>query len=98
MNPKARFEELKRKKFCLECLIPGLKAGREGYCFDKYKCPDESHNRYKSGLHILICDRHKNNPENIHLLQQYKAKYIVKDSHKDFSKNIDIAFHVDNPA
>ena len=54
MNPMARFEELKRKKFCLECLTPGLKAGHEGRCFDKYKFPDESHNHYKSGLHVNL--------------------------------------------
>ena len=78
MNPKARFEELKWKRFCLECLTPGLKAGHERRCFDKYKCPDESHNRYKSGLDILICDRHKHNPENLQLLQQYKPNYMLK--------------------
>ena len=64
--------------------------GDEGHCFGKYKCPDESHNRYKSGLHILVCDRHKNDEKNLHLLDLYKSK-CISDTHKDFSKKIEIA-------
>ena len=69
----------------------------EGFCFDKYKCPHESHNRFKSGLHILICDKHKNNKENLDLLDTYKSKYITKSdsSHADFSKKIAISFHAE---
>ena len=96
MNPKDRFEELKRKKLCLQCLTPGLKMGHEGHCFDRYKCPDESHNRYKSGLHILVCDRHKNDEKNLQLLELYKSK-CISDTQKDFSKKIEIAFHIGDP-
>ena len=64
MNHKARFEELKGKKVWLECLTPGLKAG------------DESHNRYKSELYILICDRHKNNPEIFNYLSNIKQFHV----------------------
>ena len=94
MSPRQRFEELKGKKFCLQCLSPGLKAGHEGRCFDKYKCPDESHNRYKRGLHVLVCDRHKHNRENIEILDAYKSKCInnVKEMYAEFSNNIGIAY------
>ena len=37
MSPQERFEELKRKKLCCQCLTPGLKFGHVGKCFDKYK-------------------------------------------------------------
>ena len=43
--------------------------------------------RFQSGLHILICDRDKNNKANLELLEDYKSKYIANSSssHKDFS-------------
>ena len=99
MSPNERFEELKRKKFCFLCLAPGLKAKHGGICFDKFKCPNDSHKRYKTGLHVLICDQNKDNKENLDLLELYKAKYItgsgnVGNLYPDFSKNIGISFHV----
>ena len=33
--------------------------------------------RHKFGLHVLICDKHKNNKENLELLELYKAKFIT---------------------
>ena len=91
-----RFEMLKKKKLCFQCLSPGYKAGHNGRCFDKYKCPDPSHSQKKRGLHVLICNMHKENPQNVALLQQYKDKCIIgaNVSHADFSKNIAI-FHVE---
>ena len=96
MNPKQRFEELKSKNLCFQCLTPGLKANHEGNCFDKYKCPDNSHRRFKTGLHVLICDQHKGKKENLYLFESYKTKCIInsKHLHQDFSKNIGISFHV----
>ena len=96
MSPQERFEELKGKKLCCQCLTPGLKFGHVGKCFDKYKCPDDSHKHFDSGLHVLVCDKHKNKPENLDLLQAYKTKCIIgaNDAYSDFSKNIDIAFHL----
>ena len=99
MSPKDRFEELKRNQFCFHCLTPGLKAKHGGNCFDKFKCPNESYKRYKSGLRVLICDQHKSNKENVDLLELYKAKYITGSGnagnpYPDFSKNIGISFHV----
>ena len=100
MNPKQRFEELKRKKlcFCFQCLTPGLKVGHEGKCFDRYKCPNESHRCFKSGIHVLICDRHKNDQANLELLDVYKSNCILhtNNSYSEFSKNIGISFHVKN--
>ena len=96
MTVKQRFEELKRKHLCFQCLAPGFKVGHDGTCFDKYKCPHESHASFPHGLHVLICDKHKQNPENLALLEEYKAKYINFEGseHKDFSRNMQI-FHVD---
>ena len=98
MNPKQRFEELKRKKLCFQCLTPGLKVGHEGKCFDRYKCPNESHRCFKSGIHVLICNRHKNDQANLELLDVYKSNCILhtNNSYSEFSKNIGISFHVKN--
>ena len=95
MTTKNRFEELKRKHLCFQCLSPGYKSGHEGNCFDRYKCPHEDHNQHERGLHVLICNKHKENRENIELLEAYKAKYITfpSSAHRDFSRNIG-TFHV----
>ena len=97
MNPKQRFEELKRKNSCFQCLNPGLKRSHKGFCFNKYICPDESHKRFPTGIHVLACDRHKNDKRNIDLLEDYKLKHIInsKIPYKDFTKKISISFHVD---
>ena len=95
MTPKERFDELKKKKMCFQCLTPGLKAKQEGNCFDKFKCPNDSHKRFRSGLHVLICDKHKTDKANLALLEAYEAMYITSSnsSHREFSTSISL--HVD---
>ena len=95
MSPKERFDELKKKDLCFQCLSPGLKAKHAGNCFEKFMCPNESHKRFKSGLHVLICDEHKTEKANLALLEAYKAKYIASSvsSHCEFSTSISL--HVD---
>lgn len=99
LSTKKRFEKLKQKHFCFQCLTPGLKPNHGGNCFDKYKCPHEDHRGFDKALHILICDKHKHLQENVTLLEAYKAKYITfADSpHRDFSKNM-TSFHVEYDA
>ena len=70
MNPKERFDELNKKGLCSLCLTPGRKAGHWGRCFDKYACPDPSHTS-SEGVHILVCDKHKTNPDILKLLEEY---------------------------
>ena len=94
MNPKERFDELAKKKLCAQCLTPGRKFGHKGRCFDKYACPDSSHRSHSSGLHILVCDKHKDKAENSQLLETYKTKCIENFNQPEFSKSIKIAFHV----
>ena len=76
-------------------LSPGLKAKDAGNCFDKFMCPNESHKRFRSGLHVLICDKHKTEKANLALLEAYQAKYIASSdsSHREFSTSISL--HVD---
>ena len=97
MTPKLRFENLKGKNLCLQCLSPGRKHKHQGRCFNLYACPHESHRTFKRGIHILVCDAHKTNPENLALLEQYKTKCIENGNYAEFSKNIGINFHVHDP-
>ena len=96
MDPKERFEEIQNKGLCSQCLTPGWKFGHGGRCFDKYICPHPDHKGFDRSLHILVCDKHKNDPENLKLLESYKAKCIENRNQRDFSLNIQIAFHVCN--
>ena len=45
----------------------------------------------------MICNAHKENRENIELLEAYKTKYITfsGNTHQEFSRNIGI-YHVDS--
>ena len=99
MTAKKRFDILKSKHLCFQCLTPGFKSGHQGDCFDKFKCPHESHNTHNRGLHVLICNQHKENRENIELLEEYKAKYITFSGspHQEFSRNIRV-HHVESHA
>ena len=88
MNPKQRFEFLKRKKFCFQCLGPGRKKDHPGRCFDKYKCPHNSHTGTR-GVHVLICDAHKNDEANKQLFELYKEKCIINnDIYPEYSTGI----------
>ena len=55
---KRKFELLKRK-FCLQCISPGIKHSDAHNCSGKYVCPDQSHKSHAKGLHVLLCDDHK---------------------------------------
>ena len=99
MTCKERFECLKKQNLCFQCLTPGLKAGHAGHCFDKYKCPHESHNDHKTGLHVLICDQHKSDEANLRVLEDYKEKCITGSTatYEEFSKNIQIFYCDQSP-
>ena len=95
MSPKERFEELLNKKMFAQCLTPGRKYRHEGRCLDKYICPDPSHRSFPIGIHILVCNAHKNKVENSQLLEMYQTKCIENFIKAEFSKSIRIAFQVD---
>ena len=98
---KKRMQMLRKKRLCFQCLSPGVKAGHSGACFDKYRCPNASHKSYKRSFHVLICDEHKNDPENLKILEDYKTKCIFGsksvDNFEEFSKNISL-FHSQSEA
>ena len=61
-----------KERICVfQCLNPGLDKGYSGRCYNKYACLDESHKRFTTGMHVLVCDRHKNKPKsNLKIINQ----------------------------
>ena len=80
-----------RKQLCVQCLTPGLRANHTGMCFDKYKCPHDSDQRLSKGIHILVCDDHKNDQANKDFLETYKEKCVMRIRNPpDFCRNISL--------
>jgi len=82
MSPRDRFLELKSKGFCFQCLYPGATMSqgkhKEGRCQHDFTCQHEIHNRYPTKKHVLVCDEHKDLPQNQQLLQKYKEVCILR--------------------
>ena len=88
---KRRKSELYKKKFCFQCLSPGVKHFEAHNCCNKYVCPDDAHKSHDKGIHVLLCGDHKSSQANVGLLQQYMKNYIEKRGNfEDFTKNISL--------
>ena len=93
MSPAERFTILKNKNLCYQCLYPGahLDTGRhqEGKCQRQFICQHDDHNNSVIKKHILVCDEHKRDPENVRQLDIFKEKCISRRYNMpDYSKNI----------
>ena len=100
MSPKERFEKLREKDLCHQCLAPGayMKNDKRSYhksgkCFSKFVCKDKLHNKYNQKKHVLVCEEHKN--QNDDLFEKYKTAEIVGkiQTLEDFSKQIKLSYH-----
>ena len=99
-TPAERFSLLKSKGYCFQCLLPGALCSsgkhKEGKCQRDFACSHQSHHRYPSKKHILICDEHKGTAENQDLLQKYKTRCIIKNTElPSFAKDIRLSFHAE---
>ena len=94
-RPAERLVELKGKGLCVQCLRPGVKQNQEGLCWDTYSCQHESHKGFDKRLHVLVCERHKDDPKNKELFDEYKKRFITNSRfvYKDFSKNMSLSFY-----
>ena len=99
MSPGERFKTLMNKGLCVQCLFPGAKhkygKHKEGKCQNDYSCQHESHDKYTTKLHVLVCDAHKDNDENKDLLQTYKQRCILTKKNTNlpqFSKYIHLMY------
>ena len=99
MSPAQRFDLLRSKGFCFQCLYPGADwkgRHRQGRCQKEFICKDPSHDHYPAKKHFLVCEEHKTSPENQKLLQEYKDRFILRQRHiqlPSFSKELDLNYH-----
>ena len=86
-----RRSELFHRKFCFQCLSPGIKHFENHVCSNKYVCPDDTHKSHAKGIHVLVCHDHKESQENVTILHQYMKNFIEKRGNfLDFTKNISL--------
>ena len=98
MTASERYQELKRKGFCIQCLFPNAmqNSGKHngGNCQRDFICKEKSHNKFPTKKHVLVCHEHRQNNENQQLLQEYKEKYILKHIQLlIFSKGLKLTFY-----
>ena len=88
---KKRKIELLKRKFCVQCMSPGVKHSDAHNCSSKYVCPDDSHKSLKKSLHVLLCEDHKTSQANITIAQQYITNFIDKrGTFHDFTRKISL--------
>ena len=94
---KERWELLRDKGLCYQCLAPGstVEHGKHkaGTCYSKFVCKNQAHEGHPRKKHVLLCEEHKDDAENVRLLEAYKKEHILKcKSIPDFSKEIKLSF------
>ena len=97
-----RFQLLKRKGLCFQCLYPGAKITdtkhSEGRFQRDYTCNHPSHDKLSTKKHVLVCAKHKDVEENKTIFELYKYRCILKQKHiqlPEFSREIKLFFHLD---
>ena len=96
MTPAQRYQELRSKELCFQCLYPGANQSygphRDGSCQKDFVCKHSSHERYPLKKHVLVCHEHRNTDENKNLAE-YKQKLILYQTKLPiFSKDIKLSF------
>ena len=97
-TPGQRFNYLKTKGLCTQCLFPGAKVSTgkhvDGTCQSIYACKNSAHNASAIKKHVLVCEEHKNDDANKQLLEEYRAKCISRNNNLPaFAKEIKLSFH-----
>ena len=76
MTPSEKFQLLRKKGYCIQCLFPGAYQDKgkhsDGRCQRDFVCKHQSHDKYPIKKHVLVCHEHRSNAENQQLLQEYK--------------------------
>ena len=99
MAPKDRFQELKSKGYCFQCLFPGASQDKgkhhDGMLQRDFVCKHKSHDKYPLKKHVLVCHEHRTDTENQEL-QKYKDRFIMKQPNQlpSFSRDLKLSFHM----
>ena len=96
MSPLQRFQKLRSKGLCYQCLFPGAqrKSGKhqDGQCQRVFSCKHTYHDSYPVKKHVLVCDTHKDDQQNRDLLDHYKSRCINRQRQlPSFSRGIDLS-------
>ena len=74
MSMKSRRETLVGKNLCTGCMFPGAQVGPRHKCFFvQFCCPHPSHTEK---IHILLCEEHKAQADNVKIFEKFKEKFI----------------------
>ena len=97
MNPLQRYQELRRKGLCYQCLYPGAihSDGKHstGGCQREFSCKHSAHDKYDRKKHVLVCHEHRDTDQNKKILETYKRKHIEsKPDLPGFAKEIKLSF------
>ena len=96
MSCKARTDQVRKGKFCLQCLDGKTKFNDSNHeCCDKWVCRHDSHSKYEKKLHFMLCEFHAEDEENKKLFERFKTEVltaewqqkIFKDSSGYFLRN-----------
>ena len=97
MTSKQRFELLKQKGLCRQCLNPGVKENtgfhKDSKCYSRFSYKNK-HDGCTRKWHVLVCDSHKHEQKILALLKEYKKLNMskIKSELPEYSKNIRIVF------
>ena len=77
MSPAERCAKLKSKNLCITCIYPGAVNGEKHKCFFLNFCCPHPSDEDGEKLHVLLCEVHKRQGENLKLLEKFKNKFIT---------------------
>ena len=82
MKNNERYEILKSKGLCCQCLFPGAEISKgkhaTGQCQRDFVCQHSSHDKFTTKKHVLVCEEHKDTQENKDTLERFKLRCILK--------------------
>ena len=64
-------------------------------CYNQYACKHKSHSRFNKSKHVLVCEEHKDDSDNIKLFNEYKLRFVTnsKTKYKEFSQNMKLSYY-----
>ena len=99
MTPKEKFQELRRKGYFFQCLLPRASQSTGKHSDGKFQrdfiCKNVSHDKYPTKKHVLVCHEHRGTTKNEQLLLEYKNRCIMKQTKlAAFSRDLKLTFHI----